>query len=291
MWTKRSEIQLAYPFEEKRLAKWKPPYIVQPKLDGERCRAVVDSNGRVVLYSSEVNEIVSVPHINQQLEDMRLKNVEFDGELYVHGWSFNDISSVVGRTVNISPVFEEMEYHIFDIVDLTKEQIARTTQLEELDLWNENIRTVPSMIADNLSDIMRKLDIMEASGYEGIIVRHIMAPYVRRRSIYMMKWKPKRKDDYKIVEVLEAIDQYGKPKGMIGAFQCTSDGTEVFKAGAGHLTHDERRELWDIKEVLIGETITVEYQHLTSGRGVPRHGRAYKLKLNGGEKIASSLQW
>jgi len=34
---KRAGVQLCYPFEEKRLAKWEPPYIVQPKLDGERC--------------------------------------------------------------------------------------------------------------------------------------------------------------------------------------------------------------------------------------------------------------
>ena len=35
---KRSGIQLAYPLEESRLAKWAPPYITQPKLDGVRCR-------------------------------------------------------------------------------------------------------------------------------------------------------------------------------------------------------------------------------------------------------------
>jgi len=283
MWTKRSEIMLAYPFEEKRLAKWKPPYIVQPKLDGERCRAVIGDEGQVTLYSSEVNEILSVPHINQQLEDLKLKNVEFDGELYVHGWSFEDIHSVVGRTVNISPAFEEMEYHIFDIVSTTEAQINRTTQIDEMTLWSESIRKVPSTVADDMEDIMKKLDIMQSSGYEGIIVRHIMAPYVRRRSIYMMKWKPKRRDDYSIIDVLEAIDQYGKPKGMIGAFVCSGGNGDTFKVGAGRLTHDERRSLWDMKEILKGETLTVEYQHMTSSRGVPRFGRAYKLKLNGGE--------
>ena len=39
---KRTGIMLCYPFEEKRLNKWNPPYIIQPKLDGERCRAVYD---------------------------------------------------------------------------------------------------------------------------------------------------------------------------------------------------------------------------------------------------------
>ena len=48
----------AYPFEEKRLAKWRPPFIVQPKYDGVRCRAVpIQQPGfgtGYILLSSEI---------------------------------------------------------------------------------------------------------------------------------------------------------------------------------------------------------------------------------------------
>ena len=64
--SKRAGIQLAYPFEEKRLAKWQPPYIVQPKFDGDRCSNTPLPSAPLLL-SSEENPFFSVPHINEQL--------------------------------------------------------------------------------------------------------------------------------------------------------------------------------------------------------------------------------
>ena len=61
IWVKRKGIMLCYPFEEKRLNKWAPPYLVQPKLDGERMRAILDTEGKCTLLSSEENEIISSP--------------------------------------------------------------------------------------------------------------------------------------------------------------------------------------------------------------------------------------
>ena len=65
-WQRWKNIMKCYPFEEKRLAKWKPPYIVQPKFDGVRCRAIPTDTG-YLLVSSEENVIFSVPHINEEL--------------------------------------------------------------------------------------------------------------------------------------------------------------------------------------------------------------------------------
>ena len=39
-WQRWKGIMKASPFEEKRLTKWNPPYIIQPKYDGFRCRAI-----------------------------------------------------------------------------------------------------------------------------------------------------------------------------------------------------------------------------------------------------------
>ena len=44
-------IMKAVPFEEKRLAKWKPPYIVQPKFDGNRCINEPLENSSLLLTS------------------------------------------------------------------------------------------------------------------------------------------------------------------------------------------------------------------------------------------------
>jgi hypothetical protein len=56
----RTGIMLCYPFEEKRLNKWGNKFLLQPKLDGDRCRAIFDEYGKVKLLSSEENEFNSV---------------------------------------------------------------------------------------------------------------------------------------------------------------------------------------------------------------------------------------
>src|SRR4030042_2066029 len=99
--SRRSGIMLAYPLEEKRLLKWQPPFLCQPKLDGERCR-VLWHNGHAVMVSSEENVINSCPHILEQLDTLPPElQVEYDGELYIHGMAHQDIMSRVSRTINL----------------------------------------------------------------------------------------------------------------------------------------------------------------------------------------------
>ena len=119
---KRKGAQLCYPLEERRLTEakfgWKHyfPHITQPKLDGERCRAICRGHEKPILLSSTESIITSVPHINKALQK-KCFHGELDGELYIKGMDFDDISSIVSRTVNLHPDYEQMEYHIFDIVD------------------------------------------------------------------------------------------------------------------------------------------------------------------------------
>ena len=101
----RKGIQLAYPFEEKRLQKWSPPYLVQPKLNGERCRALLLNEP--VMLSSEENLITSCPHILEEFRTIvqrfpELKGLELDGENYSHGTLLQDIHSIVSQRQGVS---------------------------------------------------------------------------------------------------------------------------------------------------------------------------------------------
>lgn len=270
VWQRRTGIMLAYPFEEKRLGKWEPPYIVQPKLDGDRCRAIYDSEGRVTLLSSEENPIDSVPHINLQLEELGLKNFEFDGELYRHGQVHQEIHSIVSRTANIHPNFESMEYHIFDFVSPDRLQGERTILLEKMLTDMKSIKKVESLLATSLPDIIQILFDYTAQGYEGVIVRNIYSPYVRKRSVNMMKFKPRKMDSYIIIGFEEEISIEGTPKNALGALILQSDSNQIFKVGSGSfLTRDNRERLWRERESLRGQVAEIAYQHLTE-RQVPR---------------------
>ena len=262
----RSQIQLCYPFEEKRLLKWQPPYIIQPKLDGERCRAVwVEEIQKFKLFSSECNLIFSVPHIEEAMKHYPPN--EYDGELYVHGMDFEDVHSIVGRTTNMHVEFWKMEYHIFDIIN-EEPQVMRTLELQRLGDYGP-IKTVPYHAVMDFEDVMNVYNNYLADGYEGMIVRNSGAGYVRKRSTMMLKFKPKKDDYYKIVGFNEEIDKDGNPKDSLGSFICTSDEGTLFNVGSG-FTREQRETYWATKELLVNQLCHVQYQNITSGKGVPR---------------------
>ena len=272
----RSGIMLAYPFEEKRLSKWTAPYIIQPKLDGDRCRAIIDSDGEAILLSSEMNIINSVPHINSALKNLHLRSVELDGELYIHGAPHEVIHGIVSRTENMHPDSALIQFHIFDIV-IEGSQIERSTILYR-DLIptkrtgtgiGSPIQVVPIRIIDDIDSIMSTLDDYMNNRYEGFVIRNASGLYARKRSTDMMKFKPRKKDSYKILGYEEERDIYGQPKGRLGALICISNDGGTFKVGSG-FTAEQRQNYWNVKENLIGRIVVVKYQHLTPGRNVPR---------------------
>lgn len=273
--SKRSGIQLCYPFEEKRLAKWRPPYIIQPKLDGDRARAIIDHEGTALLVSSELNVYSSVPHINEALAKMGLRDIELDGELYIHGAPHNEIHSIVSRSAaNIHSDYKLAEFHVFDIVT-SHPQVERTRLL--IDLFPNQkrnfspIQLVPSRIVNNLEEIMAAQDEYARLGYEGFVLREASAPYVRKRSTSLMKFKPRKEDLYEIVATQEEISIDGIPKNSLGALVCMGNDGTHFRVGSGSLlTRDARENLWQQREGLVGKYARVRYQHMTSARGVPR---------------------
>jgi ATP-dependent DNA ligase len=294
----RSGIMLCYPFEEKRLQKWGNTFLIQPKLDGDRCRAIFDEFGKVTLLSSEENKINSVPHIVDQLEQTGYKNIELDGELYTHGANHQLIHGTVARTVNLHPEFENIDYHIFDIVT-GDAQLIRSNWIDTKLIESDNVKKVETWAGEDIKDVMKALEYFTEHGYEGVILRNINLPYVRKRSTGIMKFKPRKSDYYIIVgyeeeisHVCEFCDKYyalfdeyeyikipqipkhnctkGIPKNALGALILKSDTEQIFKVGSGSfLTRENREMLWQKKESMLNQVAHVKYQHLTERR-VPR---------------------
>jgi ATP-dependent DNA ligase len=230
----------------------------------------MNSNGFYTLLSSEEKEIVSVPHINSALDRLENKPPELDGELYCHGMPFEEIVSRTSRSVNYHQDAYEISYHIFDLVEMIYPQVVRLAHLKKLDeTMNSPLIMVPLELCNNLDDVLRAYDTFVSQGYEGIVVRHFGAPYIRQRSTMMMKFKPKKDDYYKIIGYKEEVSISGEPKGRLGALECTSDNSEHFTVGSG-LTDYQRTKLWESREVLSGKLAHVKYQHITTGKGVPR---------------------
>lgn len=267
---KRTGIMLCYPFEEKRLATWTSPYLIQPKLDGVRCRAVINDD-QVLLVSSENNIISLVPHINEALlKAFKGINIELDGELYCHGMKFEEIVSITSRSVNIHKKSEMIEYHIFDVIS-NDAQITRIANLNKLTyhLNNPVIKIVEPQFVRDIGEIMEFYSTVIDKGYEGFVIRNTLSQYQRKRSTDIMKFKPHQWDTYTVLGMQEEISITGNPKGTLGAFVCGSTEGTVFNVGTG-LTAEQRVVFWKNKADLIGKKIKVKYQAMTTGKGVPR---------------------
>ncbi len=286
---KRKGIMLAYPFEESRLAKWKAPYLVQPKLDGERCR--VTFKDYATLLSSTEELVTGVPHIADAMEflfNQKVELPELDGELYCHGMTFEEIHSIVSRKYmdTIHPAHEKIKLHLFDVIT-DDPQLARTHYVEG-DLARifkdcPCVEIVPAYVAHNYEDVIEYYNNFIEMGYEGIIVRGMYAPYVRRRATTMMKFKEKQTDVYQVLHFEEAQAEDKTPLGMLGSIGCVDEMGTAFKVGAGRLTHKERTDLWDAPWPDQGWTCTVGYQNLTAEKKVPRHGMCITVDLKRGE--------
>jgi ATP-dependent DNA ligase len=270
LWTRRSGIQLAYPFEAKRLTKYSQPYLVQPKLNGERCRALITNRG-VTLLSSEENEIITLPHINKVLA--LSTKIELDGEVYLHGMSKQAISSFMRRKTP-HPDHFQMQYHVFDIIHEELSQMERLRYLyadfRSLLEATGCVKVVDTHRVWDMEGIEKLLHFYCGEGYEGIIIREANALYERTRTTNMLKWKPRHKDSYLIVGYQEEVDKYGTPKGRLGSLECEKD-DQRFSVGSGSLlTHANRNDLWAIRDGLLGQYALIKYPELTD-RGVPNH--------------------
>jgi ATP-dependent DNA ligase len=271
---RREGIMLCYPFSEDRLVKWRAPYIMQPKLDGVRCRAIINDT-QVILYSSEMHIIDLVPHINEEL--LRLFNgrfIELDGELYCHGMSFQDIISRTSRSRNKHSDSGKIDYHVFDAISSNQPQVARLTWLSQLfQDWVKDdscVKYVEPSLARDITVVMEKFAEYIDSGYEGFVIREPYGLYKRKRSTEIMKFKPHQTDEYVIVGTQEEMSIDGFPKNSLGAFVCISDGV-IFNVGTGpSLTQERRINLWKDKDDLLGRKLKVKYQTLTQGKSIPR---------------------
>lgn len=283
MWKKRTGIMLCQPLDERNLErnfKMCPMLLAQPKLDGMRCWVEwVEHTPR--LWSSEGNLITGVPHIEVLLKDWaaQVGELPFDGELYNHTMKFEDIISVTKRCGdNLRDDFTNVQYHIFDIKggqpNLERIKVVR----KAFEAMPEGVRKVdvfqcvPTKVVRR-EDVDAQLDHYVSEGYEGIILRNPLAPYVEKRPWTILKWKPSKHDTYQVLEVVEAVSEEGLPLQRVGSLVCADRFGNTFSVGPGlGISHERASELWEMRDVLIGKYAQVYYQNLTD-RGVPRFGK------------------
>lgn len=271
---------LAHNFDASRIKDWSMIYR-QPKLDG--IRAVWDGKR---LWTRERNEIVSVPHIVHDLKSY-WNDFPLDGEIIAEG-DFDETSSRVRRTKNII-LDKRTKYFVFDSprVGTFKE---RWEILARLYRPSDYVKLVSTELIDAS---VENLDRYSHEGYEGTMIRNGNGTYAfGERSYDLLKIKQFKDGEFTCIglEPLQTFEKIILPHREKGAKQyadgtwykngrstelptlgkmvlTTSDG-QIFRVGSG-FSEEERKKIWNSKDEVVGQLITVKYQELTRN-GIPR---------------------
>jgi ATP-dependent DNA ligase len=263
--------------------KIKYPCYAQPKFDGTRMIAVVES-GKCTLWSRTRKPITSCPHIVAELERMFPdRDIILDGEAYNFKYkaNFEKLISLIRQEVP-APDHTEIQYHVYDQISSgTFEE--RWTEL--VNIFFEGISYVAPGVDGNpiaiegftycipchtvtceSDDAVTELFIQLTNiGHEGIILRNADGLYVNKRSYDLQKVKTMLDDEFDIVGIEEGR---GRLMGHVGAFICKDVNGNEFKAKMCGDTEMLRKyfghhDLWKNKK------LTVQYQGLTA-YGIPR---------------------
>jgi DNA ligase-1 len=254
--------------------KVKYPVFSQPKLDGIRC--IVRKDG---MWSRNGKKIISAPHIYEAMKHLFESNpyLIFDGELYADKFAndFNAICSLVKKT---KPTIEDLndsakviQYHIYDLPSHSDVFTERFKALYSMVL-PEVCVVVTTEQVDNINDLLAYYEDYIVAGYEGQMVR-LDKGYENKRSKSLLKHKSFIDEEYTILDVVEGE---GNKTGMVGSFLFENKDGRRFNSSP-KFNWEECKNMWVIKDQLIGKTATVKYFNLTPD-GVPRF--PYVIKIN-----------
>lgn len=251
----------SYPTDSNFAKKITFPAFVQPKLDGARCIAVVE-NGKCTLWSRTRKQIHSVPHIVKQIEAKFDGSIILDGELYNHEFadSFELLMSKI-RQSKPMPGHEDVQYHIYDIVDLTLPYFSRAAWFDVF-MWNDPyLKQVQTEPVYSQAEALEWQEKFELQGYEGAMIRNANGLYESgKRSTNLQKMKSFIEGEFKIVGANEGK---ARDEGTVGAFVCVTEEGKEFRCRL-KATWERRQELFRNPAQWEGKMLTVTYKRMTS---------------------------
>lgn len=257
-------------------AKIKWPAYVQPKLDGHRCTALIDAQGKCTLWSRGRKPIFSVPHIVAAYERLNLVNTQFDGELYNHDYhaKFEELSHLI-RQSKPMPGHEVIQHHCYDMIEPGgfKSRLAHRDQIL-LVMPQVPVETIE--VADE-DEMMVAFEHFLKLGYEGVMVRNAEGEYLghpTHRSPDLQKVKEFDDDEFMVI----GVSTHGRGK-MAGKamFRCrTKAGAEFDAKLVGNM--DALKQYVEDPSLAEGRMLTVKFQGYTTKSGVPRFPVAMRFR-------------
>lgn len=248
------------------------PLYVQPKYDGFRA---VYMKGQFYTRSG-----IIYPNVNLNKHFKCLEGINdyvLDGELYIHGSPFQDLSKTLNADEAKIPT--DLKYHVYDCIPINdwenqKCNISYTDRLKDLrSIVNESIADYKKVIdapTDKVSSAAEVVEIYKKylkSGYEGCMLKAVEGKYqwkrVTLKSQEMIKVKPFETLDLKVTGI---FDGEGKYEGKAGGILVDYNGVTV-RVGSGF--DDALRDALSKNPTsYIGKTVEIKYFEETEDKSL-----------------------
>jgi DNA ligase 1 len=266
------------------------PYAVQPKIDGMRAFVYLDKGkGKVIVISRLGNVIGTVPHINEEIQSLKIlkPGVYLDGELFTFDFPFEELVGLLKTSENVTEAKEiklrHVKFFIFDMLDTNNPKMVFKDRFQYVSnfiakMKPKTVEMVETKVANIFSDqVAAKVrDRYIKRGYEGVMFRNLESVYgINKRSSDLVKYKKTLDAEYEIVSFEEAK---GRDAGTPIFWLKTASGDRFKARPTGTL--DDRKNMLKNAKGLVGKMATVEYQELTN-KGVPRFPVLVRIRETG----------
>lgn len=272
--------------------------LAQPKINGLRCLITASRNNdmfkpyNLKFQSREGVVWTTLDNLEDYLlsvlpasfvDNMIDEGWAMDGEVYLPGYSVNDINHFVKDAT--APENKLLQYWCYDLAiedmsqenrDLIRFNIDNRTQLVCKD---EHINNTKRLIildsigvwGDAQSVILR--DVYLGCGYEGLILRNPNVEYQfgRRRVGYMEKFKSATEGDFKIVDI------YKEEKRNLPILLCQNDVNDAKFETRLSETFEVQEAILEHKHSYIGNYVHIHFGERSGIKKVPFHIKDVKL--------------
>ena len=230
---------------------------------------------------------ILLPKISKELLDMMIEEGAcLDGELYLPGYSVNDINSFVKNT-QLAQHYK-LQYWCYDICCENMSAIKRSKFLydnltpsaislfetKKYHLENKGqLMLLESIEVSNINEAMIARDTYIDLGFEGLILRNPNAEYqFGKRNQAMFKFKKVDDGKFTIVDITSEHKRSDLP-----LFVCRNDiNDELFECSINK-PQDVQRDILIHKEKYIGKYMQVEFRARSGINKVPFHARGINI--------------
>jgi len=249
-------------------------WFASQKLDGVRCLAIVDDNGKCNFYSRQGKTFDTLDTLRKEIESLDLCNMVFDGEVCVVDENgVEDFQGIMKEIKRKDHTIKNPKYKVFDYIMLEEfdEQYSERKLSDRLTCFNMvyNFKAKQLNCIDVLEQWKVKseehfqelAELATKNNWEGLILRKD-CDYKGKRSNDLLKVKKFFDEEYVVKGVENSIHRI-----IIGGIEAEVEMLSnviiehkgcVVGVGSG-FSQEERKMYFKNPELIIGKTITVQY--------------------------------